>query len=288
MAEKPVPADHSPPLGTAPLREPQLFAPFWMMTGALGDRGIPFWENLHKDISFDDCPLPGILALLGPYKWLFGYGTSEELAQKIETLAAAERIVEGKRAGKEDEEMRRLLFGELPTLLNPSPKRIPSPNSIVFADSIVRDADQIEPPLSDTQLASLRETAASSPPLLLVGNGLRRIRQQLEFERKSSVTAEKYLAEAGWRFDQPTRQLVATKEKRRGRSLLTLCMLTLAEEFGRGARDATVRAKIKEYLSPIFSVDLEDGPRGNIARALENDQRGNASVKGRRLQHTES
>lgn len=272
VGEKPARADNTSPQLFAGLpEEPKLLAPTWMVaTAILKDSAPSFWDHQHKDVSLDDCALPGILTLLGPYRWLFEYGSSAELAGKITTFTAAESIVEGEKEGKEDKEAQRLLFGETPSFLFPSPERIPSTREVILADSVIRNADKNDPPLSDTQLACLRKTAASPPPLLLLLNGLRSIRKKMESCKSVSVLAESYLKKNGWRFDPTAKQLVAIG-KHKGRNLLTSCICALSIEFG---RDAKGRTKIKQYLSPIFSIELDAGRRGKIARALENFHRG--------------
>ncbi len=251
-----------------PLKTPKAFALSWMINACINKDDAPqVWEKLHENIS---CPLPGILVLLGPYKWLLEFGTNEELEKNIRTLTEAENIVNKKRKGKEDDESLTFFHGPHATLLCPNPKQNPPPSEVLLADVAIRNAKIIGLSLTDAELTYLQETAASPPPLLFIRNGLRSISEEMESCRIISARAEEYLRKDGWKFQLPARKLVAIG-KHKGRNLLTLCIFALSIQYG---RDKKGRAKIKQYLSPIFSINLDDGRRGNIARALENARRG--------------
>jgi hypothetical protein len=89
----------------------------------------------------------------------------------------------------------------------------------------------------------------------------------LESRAKAARLAMEYLARVGWRFD-PTTRRVKAKADHRGKDLLRLCIQALGVEYG---KDDNGRKRIKDYLSSILEleVELDAGPRGDIARALE-------------------
>ncbi len=89
---------------------------------------------------------------------------------------------------------------------------------------------------------------------------------QLHLRADAARKAAECLDRSGWRFDPHTKK-VRAEAKQKGRHLLTLCVQSLAVEFG---TDIEGRRKIANYLSPYFMEKLDPGPRGNIAQALEN------------------
>ncbi|MHB8783766.1 MAG: hypothetical protein ACYDAX_10180 [Desulfobacteria bacterium] len=91
---------------------------------------------------------------------------------------------------------------------------------------------------------------------------------RLERMRHCAAKAEELLRRHGWKFDAETGK-VCEVAKRKGAELLPRIIQRLGIEHG---KDADAREKIKKELSPYFE-DLDAGPRGNIARALENLKR---------------
>lgn len=259
------------------LEDSKLLAPSWMITvGALKDDAISFWEKEHDKADNEKHPLMGISRLLAPYKWLFEFGTTDQLERKIATLQEAERIVIEAMAERKDGGIPPSGFQALIPILAPSfldklspTEPPPSVERIISAAQTIKMDDEEPLGLSGSQRAALKKKATSPPPLFLVQNGLVSIREKTNFFKEISTQAEGYLVSAGWRFDATKKMLVAV-DKHKGRNLLTLCIIALSNEFG---RDKTGRTKIKESLSPIFVATLEDGRRGNIQRALENFRR---------------
>jgi len=96
--------------------------------------------------------------------------------------------------------------------------------------------------------------------------GLAQQMDQFRMWADSARKAEEHLNRHGWCFDSNTKKIRAVS-KHKGRHLLTLCIQSLAAEFG---TDIEGRRKIAEYLSPYFMEKLDPAPRGNVARALEN------------------
>ncbi len=84
---------------------------------------------------------------------------------------------------------------------------------------------------------------------------------------RAAVKAEELLRKHGWKFD-PTTGRVSVTGKRKGQELLVRMFQRLGVEYGHTAK---ARRRIKRELAPFFDVDA--GPRGNIARALENMKR---------------
>ena len=81
---------------------------------------------------------------------------------------------------------------------------------------------------------------------------------------RAAVKAEELLRKHGWKYD-PTTGRVSVTGKRKGQELLVRMIQRLGVEYGHTAK---ARRRIKRELAPFFDVDA--GPRGNIARALEN------------------
>lgn len=93
---------------------------------------------------------------------------------------------------------------------------------------------------------------------------------RLERMRHAAATAEKLLVKHGWKFDSATGK-ARRAAKHKGGELLVRLIQRLGVEGKHGDTPAG-RAAIKRTLSPVFP-DLDAGPRGAIARALQNLER---------------
>lgn len=91
----------------------------------------------------------------------------------------------------------------------------------------------------------------------------------IERMRRAAAMAEILLAKHGWKFDSATGK-AREVANRKGGDLLATLIRRLGVEHG---NTPSGRVKIKRALAPIFATDLDAGPRGNIARALENLKR---------------
>lgn len=89
----------------------------------------------------------------------------------------------------------------------------------------------------------------------------------LERMRHAATMAEELLRRHGWKFD-PLTGKAREVAKRRGGYLIVRLVQRLGVE-GKHGNTPAGRVRIKAMLSPIFS-DLDAGPHGAIARALEN------------------
>ena len=92
---------------------------------------------------------------------------------------------------------------------------------------------------------------------------------RLERMQRAATMAEKLGWKYGWKYDA-TAGKVCEVAKHKGGDLLVRIIQRFGAEHG---TDSGVREKIRKILSPIFEAALDAGPRGNIARALENMKR---------------
>lgn len=136
------------------------------------------------------------------------------------------------------------------------------------------------------ELNTLREAAATvrrhSPGHLQAEHyreTVRRIEAEIpRFERmrRAAALAENLLRKYGYKYDPKTGK-VGEDRKRRGSSLLVRLIQRLGAEY---RNTPAGRNAIKIFLSTVFdAADLDSGPKGNIAHALENLKRTAAPSK---------
>jgi hypothetical protein len=111
--------------------------------------------------------------------------------------------------------------------------------------------------------------ATSTPDTVAAIGTLSQWIDQLRQRSNAAKIASLYLERNGWRFDRETKKVYAV-EKNRGRNFLVLCIQALSTE---GRNDEGNRREIARFLSRFFTDDLDPGPRGIIARAIENIKR---------------
>jgi len=87
----------------------------------------------------------------------------------------------------------------------------------------------------------------------------------VERMRHAATMAEELLRRHGWKYDAKTGK-VREVAKRKGGDFLATLIRRLGVEYG---NTPAGRVTIKAMLAPVFP-DLDAGPHGNIARAMEN------------------
>lgn len=125
----------------------------------------------------------------------------------------------------------------------------------------------------EAELEAVRTTIAIiRRPLMSLVAGIETVERlevlciHIERMRHAAAMAEELLRRNGWKFD-PKKKKVREVAPRKGGDFLASIIRRLGLEYG---SDSAGRVKIKNFLAPIFEDYLDSGPRGNIARALEN------------------